>query len=152
MIRKAANQIVDRRFCCLITFFSVLVLLTPLTPLSLPGQTSPEPLISNTIGLGPQIGYWKCSDVHDGTQYLGVLSRIRISNIMALEGAVGYTGNQLFNLTPPDPISGPDITASVHSTSATASLILYAPLAPHFLPYVLRDWVHIMRCSITRTI
>jgi opacity protein-like surface antigen len=118
------------RFFRLLTLPGFLVLLQP--QLS-PGQSKSEPLVSNTIGLGPQVGYWQCHDVHEGTTYVGVLSRIRIGTIMAIEGAVGYTGEQKFNLSQE---TGEDVTASVHSVPATASLVLYAPIAPTFLPYV----------------
>jgi outer membrane protein W len=71
--------------------------------------------------------------VDEAAMYLGVLSRIRLGGIMALEGAAGYRGKQHFRLRSG---TGEDFTAAVHSIPLTASLVLYVPLGPTFMPYV----------------
>jgi opacity protein-like surface antigen len=97
-------------------------------------QTSEEPLISNTLGLGPQVGFYHCPDAIDGAPFLGLVTRIRLSNILALEGAISYVGKQSFDLSDE---TGQDIAASVYIVPATGSLVIYFPVAPTFMPYVL---------------
>lgn len=115
---------------------SIIVLMTTLCLLSsVHSQTtdqSPDPIISNTVGIGVQGGYHICHEADLAAPYLNVLARIRLGSILGLEGAIGYRGEQRFSFISDQ---GEDFSAKVHSIPATGSLILFIPLAPAFTPY-----------------
>jgi len=131
MTRITATSLVHGRSWL---FGLALVLLWMVSTSSALSQESQEPLISNTLGLGPQVGFYHCPEALEGAPFLGLVSRIRISNILALEGALSYVGKQSFDYSDE---TGQDIAATVYIVPATGSLIIYLPIAPNFLPYVL---------------
>ena len=112
----------------------MLVLLWTVSTSSALSQAPQEPLISNTLGLGPQVGFYHCPEAVEGAPFLGLVSRIRLSNILALEAALSYVGKQSFDYSDE---TGQDIAATVYIVPATGSLIIYLPVAPNFMPYVL---------------
>lgn len=96
-------------------------------------QTTPEPMISNTLGFGAAAGYSICHDAHVGAVHLEFLSRIRLGSIMGLEGSVGYTGEHRMDFISK---SGQDVAATLHSIPVGGSLLLFLPIAPTFTPYL----------------
>jgi opacity protein-like surface antigen len=93
-----------------------------------------EPLISNTAGLGVQLGYTACPDAElGGAPYINLVSRFRFGAVLGLEAGVGYKGKQRFSFDAP---TGEDYSAKVHSLPFTGSLILFIPLTPSFVPYL----------------
>lgn len=130
MVRKEVTQLASRGFLGIMAVSCLL-----LATVSASGQTEGSgPLISNTIGLGPQVGWHKCDDADHAAAYLSVVSRIRIASIMALEGVVGYIGDERFDWQHQ---TGLDLAATVHRFPVTGSLLVYAPIARQVMPYVL---------------
>lgn len=83
--------------------------------------------ISNTIGIGPRLGYYKANDAEEGSFYGGAQIRARLGRIIGIEGAIDYRTSQKYDLG--------EYSANVRQIPITASALLFLPVSEHFQPY-----------------
>ena len=83
--------------------------------------------ISNTVGFGPQIGYYNAQDADQGNLYYGLQVRFRPGAIVGIETSVEYRGGQEFGVG--------NSTVKTSFIPVTLSLLLFAPVSEYFAPY-----------------
>ncbi len=116
--------------CCLLLLGGQSVRAQVVTPL--PSDSTRTTTL--TYGLGGQIGYFKSSGADVGAVYLGLVGRVRIGSVVAVEGALGYRGSQDFNF---GRVNGADLSAQVHSIPLSLSLLFRLPFHGDLSTYVL---------------
>ena len=83
--------------------------------------------ISNTLGFGPRVGYYKAQDADKGNYYFGLQARFRPGAIIGIEAAIEYRGGQEFGIG--------NSTVKTSFIPVTVSLLLFAPVSEYFAPY-----------------
>lgn len=98
------------------------------TPFITQAQTSTEDgAISNTLGIGPRLGYYQADDAEEGSFYGGAQIRARLGRVFGIEGAIDYRTAQEYNLG--------EYSVDVRQIPLTASALLFLPVSEHFQPY-----------------
>lgn len=91
-------------------------------------QSDSDDIITNTIGIGPRLGYYKADDADEGNAFGGVQLRARFNRVIGIEAAVEYRGGQEYGIS--------DIqTVETSFVPVTASALLFLPVDEHFQPY-----------------
>lgn len=83
--------------------------------------------ISNSIGIGPRLGYYKADDADEGNFYGGIQARIRLGSVIGIEGSVEYRAGQEYGFA--------GYTAKTSFIPLTTSLLLFIPVSESFAPY-----------------
>ena len=83
--------------------------------------------ISNTLGFGPQLGYYNAHDADQANLYYGIQARFRPGSIVGIEAAVEYRAGQEFGIG--------NSTVKTSFVPVTVSLLLFAPISQYFAPY-----------------
>jgi opacity protein-like surface antigen len=88
--------------------------------------------IENTLGIGPQIGWYKSNDAEEGAMFFGMLGRLRLGNNVGLEASFSYRDSEVFNT---GKIDIDKLTADVTYVPITFSLLIMAPVGSFLTPY-----------------
>lgn len=86
-----------------------------------------RPIIQNTFGFGPKLGYYKAQDADEGNLYGGLQARLRLGAVVGIEASVEYRPGQKYG------IGNQTVTTSF--IPVTASLLFFVPVNQHFTPY-----------------
>lgn len=98
------------------------------TPFVSHAQTSTDDAtISNTLGIGPRLGYYKADDAEEGSFYGGAQIRARLGRVVGIEGAIDYRTAQEYDLG--------EYSVDVRQIPVTASALLFLPVSENFQPY-----------------
>lgn len=88
--------------------------------------------IENTLGLGPQLGWYSSNDAEGGALFFGLLGRARLGNNIGVEASVAYRTAEVFNT---GSVDQNEITADVAYVPITFSLLIMAPIGSTITPY-----------------
>lgn len=86
--------------------------------------------VENVFGIGPRLGYYSSDNFEDGTFYYGLQARVRMNEVLGLEGAVEYRPATEASFTTPDGGS-----VETKFVPVTGSLLVYLPLDANIAPY-----------------
>ncbi|MBR9979141.1 MAG: porin family protein [Bacteroidetes bacterium] len=88
--------------------------------------------IENTMGVGPNLGWYQSGDAEEGALFFGFLGRARLGNNVGVEMSLSYRDAELFHTGTLDPHR---LTADVTYVPVTFSLMVFFPLGSFLNPY-----------------
>lgn len=91
-------------------------------------EDTSEKSIEYTLAIGPRLGYYKAVDADNGNLHFGAQGRMRLGEIVGVEGTFEYRAGQDYE--------NETVTSKASFVPVTISPMIFIPVSEKFLPYL----------------